>query len=79
MAVYLTPDFTASRGEYLNAKIISKAIGFEFVDASRFIRFGENGQYDKSETFSACRKVLGGTGYYVLLPLFENTRTKRPC
>ena len=30
-------DFAASRGEYLNAKILAKYLGFHFIDAARVI------------------------------------------
>lgn len=43
-------DYIASRGEYLNSKILSRYLGFPFVDASDIIRFKENGDLDDDAT-----------------------------
>ena len=67
-------DYCASRGEYLNAKIVAAYLGFEFVDASETIFFQENGRLDKERTF----RVLGSRlttlpnavvpGFYGVMP-----------
>ncbi len=38
-------DYIASRGEYLNAMLIAAYLGFDFVDASRIIRFDGKGRF----------------------------------
>ena len=43
-------DFAASRGEYLNGYILSKLLGFHFIDAARVIKFHEDGTYDAETT-----------------------------
>lgn len=43
-------DFTASRGEYLSAVLLSKYIGFDFVDAKDIIKFFEDGEFDSVYT-----------------------------
>ena len=43
-------DYVVSRGEYLSAKVLSKLIGYEFVDAADIVRFGENGRLDDDLT-----------------------------
>ena len=43
-------DYIASRGEYLNSKIIASYLGFTFVDAAEIIRFSEDGSFDDAET-----------------------------
>jgi aspartate kinase len=43
-------DYIASRGEYLNAMILAKYLGFEFVDAAEVIFFDENGRFDDVKT-----------------------------
>ncbi len=43
-------DFIASRGEYLNARIMAAYLDFEFVDAALIIRFDENGVFDPEGT-----------------------------
>ncbi len=37
--------YIASRGEHLNAMLIAAYLGFDFVDASRIIRFDEKGRF----------------------------------
>ena len=41
-----TPDYAASRGEYLSAVILSEFLGFPFVDAKDIIRFTEAGAFN---------------------------------
>ena len=43
-------DYMASRGEYLNGKLIAAYLGFPFLDAAELIRFDDNGQYDEQAT-----------------------------
>lgn len=43
-------DFTASRGEYLNGKVLAKYIGYEFVDAKDVIFFNEEGNLNTYKT-----------------------------
>lgn len=43
-------DFSASRGEYLSARIIAEFLGFEFVDASEIIRFDSHGRLNEDYT-----------------------------
>ena len=51
-------DYAASRGEYLNGKIMSAYLGFEFVDAAEVIRFRENGSFDDVATNDLLSKRL---------------------
>ena len=51
----------ASRGEYLNGKVMAAYLGFEFVDAAEVVRFDEEGNFD-----DACNKrpaVCTAKGY----------------
>ncbi len=41
-----SPDYAASRGEYLNALIMAEYLGFDFVDAYDVIKFKEDGTPD---------------------------------
>ena len=43
-------DFAASRGEYLNGLILSKFLGYSFIDAENVIFFKENGSFDEEKT-----------------------------
>ncbi|MDO4275347.1 MAG: aspartate kinase [Eubacteriales bacterium] len=43
-------DYAASRGEFLNGKIMAAYLGYEFVDAASVIRFDKNGNFDSEKT-----------------------------
>lgn len=43
-------DYAASRGEYLNGKIMAAYLGYEFVDAAEVIKFKESGEFDAETT-----------------------------
>ena len=43
-------DYAASRGEYLNGKIMAHYLGYEFIDAAEVIFFDENGNFDGTKT-----------------------------
>lgn len=43
-------EYAASRGEYLNGKIMAAYLGYEFVDPAEIIRFDGNGQFDAEIT-----------------------------
>ncbi|MDL2235913.1 aspartate kinase [Christensenellaceae bacterium OttesenSCG-928-L17] len=68
-----TADYAASRGEYLNALLLSDYLGFAFVDAAEVIRFDENGVFDEKETHALCHKFLHGRGR-VVIPGFYGAR-----
>jgi len=53
----VSQDFIASRGEYLNALLISEYMGFCFVDATEFIRLDADGGIDPL-TYELGAKVL---------------------
>ena len=53
-----TPDYAASRGEYLSAILTSKILGMEFVDSAEIIRFNDKGVYDQNETDKLIRGRL---------------------
>ncbi|HIS32336.1 MAG TPA: aspartate kinase [Candidatus Limivivens intestinipullorum] len=38
-------DYAASRGEYLNGRIMAEYLGYEFIDAAQVIFFDENGSF----------------------------------
>lgn len=43
-------EYAASRGEYLNSKIMADYLGFEFIDAAEVIRFQDDGSFDDELT-----------------------------
>lgn len=52
--------FTASRGEYLSARIAAEALGATFIDAEDVIFFKENGKLDGEKTYAAIAEALDG-------------------
>ena len=46
-------DYIASRGEYLNAKLVAPLLGFDFVDAAGLILFDAKGRFLPAETNEA--------------------------
>ena len=52
-------EYAASRGEYLNGKIMAAYLGFTFVDPAEMIRFDGNGQFDGEITEKLVAKKLG--------------------
>ena len=51
-------DYIASRGEYLNAMILAKYLGFHFIDAKKVIFFNEDGSFDADKTNDILREYL---------------------
>ncbi len=59
-------DFAASRGEYLNGKILAKYLGFDFIDAAEVIFFNDNGQFDSERTNAVLSAELRRHEYAVI-------------
>lgn len=53
-----TADYIASRGEYLNALIISAFLGFDFIDPIGLLLFDERGRFLYEESNDALKKEL---------------------
>ncbi|SDZ23267.1 aspartate kinase [Proteiniborus ethanoligenes] len=53
-------DYAGSRGEYLNAIILSKYLDFEFIDAKELIVFNESDQFDPEATQIRVQSKLEG-------------------
>ncbi|MGI6068995.1 MAG: aspartate kinase [Blautia sp.] len=58
-------DYAASRGEFLNGKVMAAYLGYEFIDAADVIRFDKNGIFDSGKTdrilgkrLSKCAKAV---------------------
>ena len=65
-------DFTASRGEYLNARIVAAKLGWPFVDAKDIIFFDANGRFDEARSYPLIEKTLSSLGNAVV-PGFYGT------
>ena len=59
-------DYVASRGEYLNAMILAKYLGFEFIDAKKVIFFKDDGAFDAEKTNDVMRSYLSKYEYAVI-------------
>ena len=57
-------DYVVSRGEYLSAKLLAAYLGYEFLDAARFIRF-RGGELDLEQTIEQAKNINDG-GRYVI-------------
>lgn len=51
-------DYAASRGEYLNGKLLASYLDYEFIDAKDVIFIDEHGNYDIEKTDPVLSKVL---------------------
>ena len=43
-------DYAASRGEFLNGKIMAAYLGYQFVDAAEIVRFNDDGSFNDEVT-----------------------------
>ncbi|MCI6909459.1 MAG: aspartate kinase [Clostridiales bacterium] len=50
-------DFAASRGEYLNGRLLAAYLGFPFVDAADVVFFDASGRLDETRTYAAIREM----------------------
>ena len=53
-------NFTASRGEYLSARVMAEVLGAKFVDAEDVIFFDKKGAYDAERSEKAINEALRG-------------------
>ena len=69
-----SPDYAASRGEYLSAIIMSAVLGYDFVDAGDIIKFKHDGIFDSELTNDLVKKYKGASkgivfpGFYGRMP-----------
>lgn len=67
-------DYAASRGEYLNGRILAEYLGFAFVDAAKGIFFDHKGNFDGGITNACLGAILEKTpkavipGFYGAMP-----------
>ena len=51
-------DYMASRGEYLNSRLLAAYLGFSFVDAAQMVLFRADGSFDAEATNTAIGHAL---------------------
>ncbi len=54
-------DYMASRGEYLNSKLLAAYLGFDFVDPYTCVFFNEDGSLNANRTNEVLGKILEGS------------------
>ena len=65
-----SPDFCASRGEYLSGRVMAELLGIPFIDARDVVKFGPDGKLDNKRTYALLAEALKGkkralvTGFY---------------
>lgn len=71
---YAGRDYIASRGEYLNSRILAKFLGFAFIDAEHGVFFHEDGRLDDERTNEVLGRLLARNpravipGFYGSMP-----------
>ena len=55
---YKNPDFAASRGEYMNGILLSKYLGWDFIDAQDVVKFDRQGSFASEWTNEIMREAL---------------------
>ena len=66
-------DYAASRGEYLNGKVLAAYLGFTFVDTADVIVFDTKGRLMLDETVRAVRKKIKGLENAVIPGFYGRT------
>jgi aspartate kinase len=66
-------DFTASRGEYLGAIVLSSLLGFDFVDAAQIIKFDTSGQFNAELSNDFASQELSKHKYAVIPGFYGRT------
>ena len=73
LASHPEKDYMASRGEYLNSKILAAYLGFSFLDAAECVHFNEEGVYLSEESNRDLNAKLTGMEY-VVIPGFYGSK-----
>jgi len=63
---YKNPDFTASRGEYMNGLLLSQYLGWDFIDAQEVIKFDRQGSFAAEWTNEVMTEALGKHAHAVI-------------
>ena len=69
---YDKPDYMASRGEYLNGRLIAALLGATFVDPAESIMFNSSGRLSES-SYGLLGEALSGDGLFVVPGFYGST------
>jgi aspartate kinase len=67
-------DYIASRGEYLNARLMAEYLGYAFVDSAEWLIFNYNGKVNFEKSYENLAKIVEKTpkivipGFYGAMP-----------
>ena len=69
----ISEDELVSRGEYFSAKLIAAYLGYRFLDAADWVKFGMDGSVDQEATYKALKELAFGQkivtpGFYGTMP-----------
>ena len=70
-------QYAASRGEFLNGKIMAAYLGYDFVDAATVIRFDKDGNLEAEETNKLLSKKLSKSQHAVIPGFYGATEEGR--
>jgi len=62
---YDTPDYLASRGEYLNGRLIASKLNATFIDPAEVVKFDIHGYFDPA-SYDGLSRALQGEGLFVI-------------
>ena len=71
--LHLSPDYAASRGEYLCAKMFAAYTGYAFIDAAEVLYFVSNDEIDLPRSRWSFAEKLKGERRRVVIPGFYGT------
>jgi len=69
----LGEDYLVSRGEYLNAKIMAKVLGYDFVDSYGNVFFNFDKTIDLGKTYEAIKLAFNSSQGRIVVPGFFGT------
>ena len=58
----VSQDELASRGEYFSAKLMAAYLGYQFIDATDWVRFNFDGSVDQEASYASLRDLIKGAG-----------------
>ena len=69
----ISKDKLVSRGEYFSAKLMADYLGYDFLDAERWLKFSFDGSINKEESYAELERLAAGhrvviPGFYGVLP-----------
>ena len=73
----VSKEYIASRGEYLNALILSKVLGYDFVDARDLIFFDNDGNFIESKSYQAIEDMKNKHEYAVIPGFYGENLDKK--